>query len=86
VVDGASLGDSTDGGKNRSTWSIWISPVARVIFDLLFQPVAGHWRLFGISIATKNAPTAGAKENEKARAKKNEKEKKKTKSSEKVKK
>lgn len=36
----------------------------RVLFDLLFQPVAGHWRLFGISIATQivhpPAPTAAA--------------------------
>lgn len=32
----------------------------RVEFDLLFQPVGGEWRLFGIRAATANPPTADA--------------------------
>jgi hypothetical protein len=33
----------------------------RVIFDMLFQPVSGNWRLFGISVFTRPAaPPAGA--------------------------
>jgi hypothetical protein len=31
----------------------------QVLFDLLYQPVAGHWRLFGISVGTQ-APQAAA--------------------------
>jgi hypothetical protein len=31
----------------------------QINFDLLFQNVANQWRLFGISIATPEAPTAG---------------------------
>jgi hypothetical protein len=32
----------------------------QINFDLIFQSVAGQWRLFGISIATPEAPTATA--------------------------
>jgi hypothetical protein len=32
---------------------------SRSIFDLLFANVANQWRLFGISIATPDAPAAG---------------------------
>jgi hypothetical protein len=31
----------------------------QINFDLLFQNVADQWRLFGVSIATPDAPTAG---------------------------
>ena len=31
----------------------------QINFDLLFQDVSDQWRLFGISIATPDAPTAG---------------------------
>jgi hypothetical protein len=31
----------------------------QINFDLLFQNVANQWRLFGISIATPDVPTAG---------------------------
>jgi len=30
----------------------------RIEFDLLFQSVGGHWRLYGISVATPQAPPA----------------------------
>jgi hypothetical protein len=53
----------------------------RVLFDLLFQPVQGHWRLFGISIRTQIV----AKAEEKAAPKKDEKARKSKKNDEKAK-
>ncbi|MGA7492215.1 MAG: hypothetical protein WB930_11060 [Syntrophobacteraceae bacterium] len=33
----------------------------QIHFDLIFQNVAGQWRLFGISVATPEAPPADRK-------------------------
>lgn len=44
-------------GKLRLKGSFPTRPL-RIDFDLLFQSVGGHWRLYGISVATPQAPPA----------------------------
>jgi hypothetical protein len=42
-------------GKLRLTGFFPTRPL-RIEFDLTFESVGGHWRLYGISVATPNAP------------------------------
>jgi hypothetical protein len=45
----------TDAGMLRVTGFFPTKP-EQVNFDLLFQPVGGQWRLFGISVKTRQPP------------------------------
>lgn len=49
----------TDQGMLRLTGYYKTQP-QQVHFDLLFQPVAGQWRLFGIAMSTQPAPPEAA--------------------------
>ncbi|MEM6463279.1 MAG: hypothetical protein AAF724_15315 [Pseudomonadota bacterium] len=51
------LGQVTDGGRLRLAGFVPVEPRS-IRFDLIFEPVDGRWRLFGVSVGQDTAPVA----------------------------